>query len=58
MQNKIREKWDKLTPEKQRALVVILIVGLVVIVGTLGYNVSKSSRPAKFVEEKKKDISL
>jgi len=58
MWNEIKEKWDKLTPEKQRTMVVVLVVGLVIVVGSLGYNVSKSSRPAKAVEEKKKDISL
>jgi len=55
----IKETWEKLSPDKKKKAVILIIVGCMILIAFFMYSVRKgSSQPAQRAVEKKKEISL
>jgi len=56
--NSLKERWQNLSPEQKRNVVILLILSVIVIVGYFGYKSTRAERREVKQVEQKKDITL
>lgn len=47
MRNKIEQVWNGFTPEKKKKIVMLLLAGSIIIIGVIGYKLSRPSVPVQ-----------